>query len=108
MKISTTQLKKLIRQSIKEQIDYKDILPGADGEFYKYASKVDDFINDTMEKAQDLYDEGQELVKADILGGHDSSVKAAERNRYIQRRVGMLHRIKGAMVNAYETLRREA
>ena len=113
MKISKEQLKQLVTEAIKAElqeqaIEYKDVIPGADGEFYKYAQKVDKFLNDTIEEAAKLHEEGQELVQLDILGGHDSSVKAAERNRYITERVGLMHKLKGILVGAYENLRREA
>lgn len=107
MKITKEQLKSQIRELVKEQLAYKDVLPGADGEFVKYAQKVDDLFEEFMDKAQKLKDEGAELMKADILGGHDSSVKAAERNRYINARVGFLNKLKINLVQAFEALKRE-
>ena len=107
MKITKEQLKTQIRKLVKEQLAYKDIVPGADGEFVKYAQKVDDLFEEFMDKAQKLHEEGTELMRADILGGHDSSVKAAERNRYINARVGFLNKLKVSLGQAFEALRRE-
>lgn len=103
-------IKHIKTKSLNEQaghLDYADLVPGADAEFVKFAQDVDDLINEMIEKANDLHKEGSELVKADILGGHDSSVKAAERNRYIMARVGFLKRMSGRLVAAYEELRRD-
>ena len=92
MKISTTQLKKLIRQSIKEQVDYKDNLPG---ELVEHTTKVDDFINYIDKKAQELYDEGQELIKADmdILSSGEAEYSDLKIRNKFARSVGLLHRI---------------
>lgn len=107
MKITKSELRQQIQKIVQEQLSYKDVLPGADGDFVKYAQKVDDLFEEFMDKAQKLHEEGTELMKADILGGHDSSVKSAERNRYINARVGFLNKLKTSLSSAFEALRRE-
>ena len=59
--------------------ELKEILPSSDSELIDYASKVDDLIEDFIKKAEELREEGSELVSKDILG----SAKVAERNRFV-------------------------
>lgn len=113
MRITEKQLKEIIRKSISKKldeqaVDYKDILPGADDAFYKYAEKVEKFLLETAEKSEELRVEGRDLMRPDILGGHDSSVKSAERQRYINKYVAALHKMRGNIVNLLDAILREA
>jgi hypothetical protein len=103
MKITKEQLKSHIRRLVQEQLDYKDIVPGADGGFVKYAQKVDDLLLKFMDDAEKLIQEGSDIMKADVL----ESAKVGERNRYILARVGVLRALKTSVSNAFERLKKE-
>lgn len=112
MKITEKQLKEHIRRSLvkklnEQSIEYRDILPGENKEFYEFAEKFENFLIESSEKLQELREEGRKIMKADILGGHDSSVKSAERNRYIQRYVGYSDRINEMLIRTLEQIIRE-
>jgi hypothetical protein len=107
-KINKEQLLSIVKNTIKEQLELRDLLPGGDGkELEEYVSKVDNFIKETVEKMQELHDEGQDIIQTDILGGRDSSAKVGERNRLIMARVGILDKMKKQLVAAYEYLRNQ-
>lgn len=113
MKISAKDLKAMISESVKKKLDeqviqYKDILPGAPDEFYKYAEKVEKFLLDTAEKAEKLRAEGKEIMRPDLGGYKDSSAKIGERNRYLNKYVASLHKIKGSAIQLLESIIREA
>ncbi len=108
------ELEQLVADVIKEElklneqaIKYKDLIPGADGDFIKFADKVDKMIQDVIKEAQDLHQEGEDMLAVDILGGRDSSAKVGERNRYILARVGFLKSLIGMLGASYERMRRE-
>ncbi len=107
-KLSQDDLRLKIRKIVREQLAYKDVLPGADGGFAKYAQKVDDLLEEFLDKAETLYQEGTEMMKPDITGTPEPGNQAVgERNRYIAARVGALKAIRGNLVSVYERLRRE-
>lgn len=96
-----------IEHITEQALKYKDLVPGADGDFIKFADKVDKLITDLVKQTQDLHQEGEDMLAVDILGGHDSSAKVGERNRYILARVGFLKSLVGMLTASYERLRRE-
>lgn len=106
--ITETELRKQIRQLVlEEQLAYKDILPGAEGEMIKFAEKVDTLLEEMVDKIDKLYQQGTELVKPDITGGTpQSSTVVGERNHYLLSRVGALKKIRNGLVATYEGLRR--
>lgn len=107
-KLSQDDLRLKIRSIVREQLAYKDVLPGADGGFAKYAEKVDDLIEEFIDKAETLYQEGVDMMKPDITGTPNPGNQAVgERNRYISARVGALKALRGNLVQLYERLRRE-
>ena len=103
-----SELKELIRKVIKEQLDYSDIVPGADGKLVKFAEKVDKALEGMIEELDGLFEEGDELVKVDILGGKDSSAKAGERNRFLTDRISAVKNLRSSIIALKEKLRRNA
>lgn len=107
-KLNKEQLLTMVKETIKEQLELRDLVPGGKGsELATYASKVDDFIKETVEKMEALHKEGTDIIQIDILGGRDSSAKVGERNRFILTRLGLLDKMKKNLVAAYEFLRKE-
>lgn len=113
MRINSRKLKEFIRSSVvkklnEQTIQYSDILPGAPTEFYEYATKVEKFLLETAEKAEELRLEGMDIMRVDILGGRDSSVKVSEMNRYINKYASSLHKVRGNIMSLLESILREA
>ena len=90
-----------------EQLSYSDILPGADGEFVKYAEKIDNFLEETLDKADKLHEEGVALMKPDVLGLGAKRDRVGERNAHISARVGVIKALRTNLIAMYEKLRRE-
>lgn len=106
-KIKETELREMIRRVIKEQLDYDDLVPGADKQLVKFAQKVDEELESMIETLESLYEEGDELMKVDILGGHDSSAKVGERNRFLVARVSAVKNLRSSIISLKERMRHE-
>lgn len=91
MKVTKQQLKEMVRKAVKERLnedfDYtNDLVPD---DIKKYATKVDDFLKDTIQKARELHDEGEEMMRANILQAYE----VQERNRFLLYRIGFLNNL---------------
>lgn len=108
--ITESELRNQIRKLVlEEQLAYKDILPGAEGEMVKFAEKVDTLLEEMVDKIDKLYQQGVDIMKPDITGGDygsSSSHRVTERNNYLESRVGALKKIRNGLVATYEGLRR--
>lgn len=130
MKISETNLKKLVREAIKSKLERldasknwketsplteapssleKDVLPGS-MDMSEIAQKVDDFLMETAEKAKELCEDLEEEMKVDMLGGVGNpsmAPRVGERNRMLSARIGVLKKLASNCVSIFEFLRRE-
>jgi hypothetical protein len=91
MKLKKEQLKEMIRKVVKEKLnedfDYtNDLVPD---DIADYAKRVDKLLTDTIHEARKLHDEGEEMMRANVL----SSYEVQERNRFILYRVGFLNNL---------------
>lgn len=91
-------VRKTIDKKLNEAAD-----DGPKKEWAKYGSKVDDFINDTIEKAKKLHDEGEELLvdKEEVPQPDDV------RFLYVSGRTGFLKGLIGTLAQRYEGFKRE-
>lgn len=110
-KLNSEELRDLVKGIISEakggsssSDELKELLPGTDSDLVSFASKVDDLIEDFIKKAEELREEGSEIVAKDILG----SAKIDERNRFVMARIGIVQKLKSLMIQAHETLKRES
>ena len=62
----------------------------------------DAFIEETIEKAKKLADDGEEILRANVL----TSPEVATRNEIILTKVGMLRSIANSLSSNYERMRR--
>jgi hypothetical protein len=100
MKISKSDLIKLIKEEaikLKEAVDSE---PNAD--WAKYGLKVDKFLNETIEKATELYDEGEVLLFND-----DQVNKTVERYDYVSTRLGFFKQLIGKLSQKFESFRKD-
>lgn len=93
--IKTSFLRTLVQESIKKQLSEgeiaKDLLPGADGKLSAYTAKVNKFLEEMSEKAEELAVEGEELTRADYTQKNPS---VGERNRLLLNCVGILRKLR--------------
>lgn len=102
MKISQTELKKLIRESVKKCLaEAADDPPRED--WAKFGKKVDDFINDTIDKCDELFKEGEDL----IYDEDDDKKDGDEKFRFISSRLGFLKSARNKLAQRFEGLRRQ-
>lgn len=106
MKVSRKELAGMVKKALTEAtgVNYSDLLPGAGPELDKYADKVDKFLKETAAKANELAEEADEIMKADIL----SHPRVGERNRVLLVRAGVMRRLRQNLVNMLEHLHVEA
>lgn len=100
MKISKSQLKEMVKEAVtktlKEKFDFtNDLVPD---DVADYSRKVDKFLKDTIKKAKDLHDEGEEMMRANIL----SSYEVQERNRFLLYHVGFLSNLVASLLARLE------
>lgn len=100
MKISKSQLKEMVKEAVtktlKEKFDFtNDLVPD---DVADYSRKVDKFLKDTITKAKDLHDEGEEMMRANIL----SSYEVQERNRFLLYHVGFLSNLVASLLARLE------
>jgi len=97
-----TLIKEEVRASMKEALgsSSEDHTPRTD--WIAYGSKVDDFINDMIEEAHELYEEGQDLLYKDGVdpGQHHKFV-------FLSSRLGFLKNLRYKLAQRYEGLQRE-
>lgn len=105
MKITKGQLKEMVKRAVKEKLnenfDYSnDLVPD---DIKKYATDVDKFLKDAIKKASELHDEGEEMMRANVL----SSYEVQERNRYLLYRVGFLSNLVANLLTKIEDMHRQ-
>lgn len=105
MKVTKDELKemvkKIISDKLNEDFDYtNDLVPD---DIAGYSSKVDDFLKKMIEEARELHDEGEEMMRANIL----SSYEVQERNRYLLYHVGFLNNLIANLIHRLEDKSRQ-
>lgn len=121
MKITQEQLKAMIKEAIAKKLEatkstvteaasslQKDVLPGS-GDMAKIAKEVDEFLEETAEKAKELCEKMEEEMKTDMLGGENPSMapRVGERNRMLSTRIGVLKKLAANCNSIFEFIRRE-
>lgn len=113
MKITKEQLETMVKEAVQVKLQElssldKEVLPGS-GDMAKIAKDVDDFLMKMAEEAKELVVKIEEEMKVDSLGGDNPSLapRVGERNRMLQTRAGVLKKLAGVCVSAFEHLRRE-
>lgn len=102
------QFESFLKQFIKEEIaavltEAEDYEPRE--KWAKFGKKVDDFINDTIEKCDELFKEGEDMLYDD--DDEEKKEGGDEKYRYISSRLGFLKNAKAKLAQRYEGLRRE-
>jgi hypothetical protein len=104
MKINKNDLKEMVRKAVvkklNEALEMNDIVPE---DIAPYAKKVDEFIKKTIKEARELHDEGDEMMRSNIL----SSYEVQERNRFILVRVGFLNTLMSGLISRLESIHKE-
>lgn len=100
MKVSKDELKEMVKKIIKnklnEKFDYtNDVVPD---DVADYASKVTTFMGKMIKEARKLHDEGEEMMRANIL----SSYEVQERNRFLLYHVGFLNNLIANLLHRIE------
>ena len=88
-KLTLKQLQQLITEAVKT---HSKLNESSDDSTVAYAKKVDAFIEETLKKAKDLAEEGNELLV--LLGRHVAAGGDPRRDRVARRRdllVWLLH-----------------
>ena len=102
MKLTKEQLKKLVLEQVKTALtEATDDQPRES--WAKFGKKVDDFINDTIEKCDTLFKEGEDILydkEEDTDGGDDKF-------RFISSRLAFLKNARNKLAQRFEGLRRE-
>lgn len=104
MKINKNELKEMVRKAVakklNEALEANDIVPE---DVAKYSKKVDEFMKKTIKEARELHDEGDEMMRSNIL----SSYEVQERNRFILHRVGFLNTLISGLMQKIEDMHRQ-
>lgn len=100
MKVSKDKLKEMIREAVSNKLNEKfdftnDLVPD---DVAGYSEKVDEFLKKTIEEARKLHDEGEEMMRANIL----SSYEVQERNRFLLYHVGFLSNLVANLIHRLE------
>jgi len=89
-------VKEAVRKGLQEKFDFtNDLVPD---DVAGYSRKVDEFLKDTIKKARELHDEGEEMMRANIL----SSYGVQERNRFLLYNVGFLNNLVASLIARLE------
>lgn len=96
-------MKKTLTEEYKIADSVKTVVRG-DKEIVDFARKWEDFVMETIKKANELHIEGSELHAADAFKLSASK----ERNRFLLARLGSLKAIQRALLAIYEQARKEA
>ena len=107
MKVNITKVEQLVKEMVKnklvkEGVITDDLLPGADGKLAAYLTKVEKFIDSTIEDASKIADEGEELMRADFT----RNTSVGERNRMLLTTVGFLRKLRNGLATASVDLRK--
>ncbi len=100
MKVTKEQLKKMIKEVVSTKLNEKfdftnDLVPD---DVAGYSDKVNQFMKKTIEEARKLHNEGEEMMRANIL----SSYEVQERNRFILYHVGFLNNLVANLIHRLE------
>lgn len=100
MKVTKKQLKEMVKEAVKNRLNEKfdftnDLVPD---DVAGYSKKVDEFLKDTIKKARDLHDEGEEMMRANLL----TSWEVQERNRFLLYHVGFLSNLVASLLSRLE------
>lgn len=86
MKITEKELRKLIREAVsrklQEAVTDKDKVPSED--WVKYISDVDKFVNETIEKAKELAEAGEDLKAKELKKDGNKSFVNDRRSKEYQ------------------------
>jgi len=98
MKITKEQLNMLIKEELKNAIvpDGKKVVA--------LQKDFDSFIEETIERAKKLADDGEEIIRTNVLTSPD----IAARNEIVLTKVGMLRAIANNLASNYERMRRRS
>ncbi len=89
-------LKKSIKQAIKEELDVDSVmLSGDNGGLRAYTKKVEEFLREIHNKADDLATEGEDMVRENYL----RMPAAEERKRTILTLVGYMRQVRNTIGN---------
>ena len=85
-----------LKAAIKEALDIDQLmLTGEGGELRSYNKKVETFLNETFEKADELALEGENLIRENYL----NNPVATERKRIVTSLVGYLRETRNSVGN---------
>jgi hypothetical protein len=106
MKITETELKKLVKEAVDKKLatlkeDAGTDVPSAKG-IVAFTKKFDDFLTKTIEEARKLADDGEALIDSNLL----NHPEVGTRNEMVIHRVGMLRTIANGMSTFFERVRR--
>ncbi len=113
MRISQEQLEKMIKEAIAKKLSpLKEEARGEDSEVgtgvpdakkvVALLKKFDDLIEDTIKKARELADEGEDLIQTNLL----SHPEVGTRNELLKNRVGMLRSMANNLATTFERVKR--
>lgn len=106
MKIKVSQLKKLVKESVKKSLAENlatDLLPGSEGKLSAYATKVEKFLDETTKTAYDLAQEGEDLMRSDYTQKNPS---VGERNRFLLTLIGYLRKLHNQLSTSSTDIRK--
>ena len=100
MKLTKDKLRAMIREAVSSKLNEKfdftnDLVPD---DVAGYTEKVNGFMKKTIEEARKLHDEGEEMMRTNIL----SSYEVQERNRFLLYHVGFLSNLIANMIHGLE------
>ena len=100
MKLTKDKLRAMIREAVSSKLNEKfdftnDLVPD---DVAGYTEKVNSFMKKTIEEARKLHDEGEEMMRTNIL----SSYEVQERNRFLLYHVGFLSNLIANMIHRLE------
>ena len=105
MKLNKKHLKEEIRKIVRKRLD-EAMDDGPTEDWAKYGKEVDDFINETMNKADELRNKGEKLLFGEDLEKEMGLVRGKKFN-FVSMRTGFLKRLVGQLSQRFESMKRE-
>ena len=106
MKVTKSEIKAMIQEVLKAKLQeagiVDDLIPGSDGKLSAYMTKVTKFLDSTIEDAEKLALEGEEIMKVNVT--QDNSV--GERNRLLLLAIGFLRKVRFTLASNALDLRK--
>ncbi len=98
MKITKKELSEMIKEEVSTALvpDGKKVVA--------LMKDFDDLIEETIEKAKKLADDGEEILQSNILG----SPEVKSRNELLKTRIGMLRGIANSLSTTFERMKRSS